>query len=187
MRYSFIKDNYGQFPTRVMCNVLRVSPSGYYHWRNRPPSPRAVRHSQVLADIRRVHSDKSEIYGYRRIHEQLLADGVDCSESVVYHLMRKNGIRAKRKHRFVTTTDSKHCLPISPNLLERNFEVTGLPPECRTGRFMRLVPRVRTALGTGSPASNAASACCRTLRYTGRYPSLPLLWSGSAANMSAPS
>lgn len=124
MRYSFIKDNSGQFPTRAMCDVLGVSPSGYYHWLSRPTSPRAIRHDLVLAQIKRVHSDRDGIYGYRRVYEQLLADGVDCSKSVVYYLMRKNGIKAKKKRRFVATTDSRHSLPISPNLLERDFDVT---------------------------------------------------------------
>ena len=125
MRYSFVKDNSGQFPTRAMCDVLGVSPSGYYHWLNRPTSARAIRHDLILAQIKRVHCGKDGIYGYRRVYEQLLADGVDCSESVVYYLMRKNKIRAKKKRRFVVTTDSKHCLPISPNLLERDFDATG--------------------------------------------------------------
>lgn len=124
MRYSFIKDNSGQFPTRSMCEALRVSPSGYYHWRNRPRSARALRQDLMLAEIKRVHAGKDEIYGYRRVYEQLLADGVDCSESSVYYLMHKNRIRARKKRRFVVTTDSKHCLPISPNLLERDFDVT---------------------------------------------------------------
>ena len=138
MRYSFVKDNSSQFPTRAMCKALRVSPSGYYHWRNRPPSARAIHHHQVLADIKRVHSDKNGIYGYRRVYEQLLADGVDCSESAVYYLMRKNGIRARKKRRFVVTTDSKHCLPISPNLLKRDFEVTG-PNQCWEGDYHAVV------------------------------------------------
>lgn len=132
MRYSFIKDNSGQFPTRSMCDALRVSPSGYYHWRNRPRSARALRHDLMLAEIKRVHAGKDEIYGYRRVYEQLLADGVDCSQSAVYYLMRKNRIRARKKHRFVVTTDSKHCLPISPNLLDRDFDVTG-PNQCWVG------------------------------------------------------
>ena len=115
-----------------MCDVLGVSPSGYYHWRNRPRSARAIHHDLILAEIKKVHAGKDGIYGYRRVYEQLLADGVDCSESVVYHLMRKNRIRAKSKHRFVVTTDSKHCLPISPNLLGRDFDVIG-PNQCWVG------------------------------------------------------
>jgi transposase InsO family protein len=115
-----------------MCDVLDVSPSGYYHWLSRPRSARAIRHDLMLAEIKRVHADKDGIYGYRRVFEQLLADGVDCSESAVYYLMRKNRIRARRKRRFVVTTDSKHCLPISPNLLERDFDVTG-PNQCWVG------------------------------------------------------
>jgi transposase InsO family protein len=115
-----------------MCDVLRVSPSGYYHWRNRPESARSIRHDLILSEIKRVHSGKDEIYGYRRIYEQLLADGVDCSQSLVYHLMRKNKLRARRKRKFVVTTDSRHCLPISPNLLRRDFDVTR-PNQCWVG------------------------------------------------------
>jgi transposase InsO family protein len=115
-----------------MCDVLGVSPSGYYHWLDRPISARAIRHDLILAQIKRVHASKDEIYGYRRVYGQLLADGVNCSESLVCYLMRKNGIRAKRKRRFVVTTDSRHCLPISPNLLKRDFDVTG-PNQCWVG------------------------------------------------------
>ena len=35
--------------------------------------------------------------------------------------MRENGIRARHKRRYKATTDSKHTLPIAPNLLDRNF------------------------------------------------------------------
>ncbi len=37
--------------------------------------------------------------------------------------MRSHGIKARGKRKFVVTTDSKHELPIAPNLLERNFTV----------------------------------------------------------------
>lgn len=35
--------------------------------------------------------------------------------------MRDNGIRARHKRRFKATTDSKHALPVAPNVLARNF------------------------------------------------------------------
>ena len=39
----------------------------------------------------------------------------------VERLMRENGIRARHKRRYKATTDSKHALPVAPNLLDRNF------------------------------------------------------------------
>lgn len=47
--------------------------------------------------------------------------GFPASKDRVERLMQKNGIKAKHKRRFKVTTDSKHNLPIAPNLLERNF------------------------------------------------------------------
>jgi len=132
VRYSFIKDYSGQFPTVAMCRVLGVSASGYYHWLDRPKSARVVHHERILDAIKKIHSGSCRVYGYRRVYEQLLADGVIVSESTVCYLMRKNGIRAKKKRKFVVTTDSKHDLPISPNLLERNFDVT-CPNQCWVG------------------------------------------------------
>ena len=41
----------------------------------------------------------------------------------VQKLMQLHGIRAKGKRRFKVTTDSNHKLPISPNLLNREFTV----------------------------------------------------------------
>lgn len=132
MRYSFIRDHSGQFPKIAMCRVLDVSASGYYHWLGRPISARALRHGQILASIKEIHTGIQRAYGYRRVYEELVAEGIDCSENTVCYLMRKNGIKARRKRKFVLTTDSKHDLPISPNLLERNFDVIR-PNRCWVG------------------------------------------------------
>ena len=37
--------------------------------------------------------------------------------------MRQHGIQAKRQKLFKVTTNSKHNLPVAPNLLDRDFEV----------------------------------------------------------------
>ena len=54
-------------PVEVACRVLGVSESGYYAWRCRAPSARAVRHDLLTEVIRKVHSDSRGIYGYRRV------------------------------------------------------------------------------------------------------------------------
>ena len=42
-------------PTRVGCRVLEVSESGFYEWRNRPPSARAIRHVWLADLIHQIH------------------------------------------------------------------------------------------------------------------------------------
>ena len=80
-------------PVEVACRVLGVSESGYYAWRCRAPSARAVRHDLLTDVIRRVHSDSRGIYGYRRVHAELtLGHGLTVGHEAVHLLMRKAGI-----------------------------------------------------------------------------------------------
>jgi putative transposase len=56
--------------------------------------------------------------------KELLARGVRVGEERVQKLMQLHGIRARGKRRFKVTTDSRHDLPISPNVLNREFTVS---------------------------------------------------------------
>ena len=55
MRFRFIEDCRTDYPVRIMCDVLGVSPAGYYAWRARPESQRAVANRELVDDIKRVH------------------------------------------------------------------------------------------------------------------------------------
>ena len=55
MRFRFIADHQEKWPVRVMCEVLGVSPAGYYAWRFRPESARATANHRLLADLQRLH------------------------------------------------------------------------------------------------------------------------------------
>jgi putative transposase len=125
MRFRFIEDRRTDYPVRLMCDVLEVSPAGYYAWRSRPESLRSAANRKLLDDIQRVHRDNRGRYGSPRIHEELKAQGRGASRGRIERLMRHHGIRAimARPHR-VRTTDSRHDLPIAPNLLDRNFIAT---------------------------------------------------------------
>jgi putative transposase len=122
MRFRFIEDRRADYPVRILCDVLEVSPAGYYAWRSRPESRRAAANRQLVNDIKRVHRDTHGRYGSPRIHVELKAQGRGVSRGRIERLMRHHGIRAimARPHR-VRTTDSRHDLPIAPNLLDRNF------------------------------------------------------------------
>jgi transposase InsO family protein len=122
MRFRFIEDRRADYPVTIMCDVLGVSPAGYYAWRARPESPRAAANRELVDDIKRVHRDTSGRYGSPRVHAELRAQGRGVSRGRIERLMRRHGIRAiTARPRRARTTDSRHDFPIAPNLLERNF------------------------------------------------------------------
>ena len=123
MRFRFIEDHRQEHPVRLMCHVLGVSPSGYYAWRGRPESMRATANRALLADIRRLHERHRGRYGSPRIHAALRAEGGTASRGRVERLMRRHGIRGVAARRFrPVTTDSRHGLPIAPDLLGQDFQ-----------------------------------------------------------------
>jgi putative transposase len=71
MSFCFVEDHRDVYPVRVLCEVLEVSPAGYYAWRSREPSARLVATSELVAAIRRVHRDSGGRYGSPRVHVAL--------------------------------------------------------------------------------------------------------------------
>jgi putative transposase len=125
MRFRFIEDRRADYPVTLLCDVLGVSPAGYYAWRSRPESRQSAANRDLVDDIRRVHRDTRGRYGSPRIHVELKAQGRGASLGRIERLMRRHGIRAiMARPRRVRTTDSRHDLPIAPNLLDRNFIAT---------------------------------------------------------------
>src|SRR6267143_766431 len=126
MRFRFIEDRRADYPVTIMCDVLGVSPAGYYAWRSRPESARSAANRELVDDIKRVHRDACGRYGSPRVHAELRAQGRGASRGRIERLMRRHGIRAiMARPRRVRTTDSRHDFPIAPNLIERNFIAAG--------------------------------------------------------------
>jgi putative transposase len=106
-----------------MCQLLKVSRSGYYDWRDRPPGSRQLRHQRLAEQVRAVHAQSRGAYGSPRIVVELKDRAVDVCRNTVARLMREEGIKARKKRWFVPrTTDSTHPHPIAPNLLDRRFD-----------------------------------------------------------------
>jgi putative transposase len=125
MRFRFIEDSRADYPVRVLCEALNVSPAGYYAWRSRPESRRSAANRNLVDDIKQVHRDTHGRYGSPRIHAELKARGRGESRGRIERLMRHHGIRAiMARPRRMRTTDSRHDFPIAPNLLDRNFTAT---------------------------------------------------------------
>ncbi|NLL53123.1 MAG: IS3 family transposase, partial [Peptococcaceae bacterium] len=97
-----------------MCKLLKVSRSGFYDWIARPTSKREKKHKQILKIIERTHK-KHPVWGVNPIWAEV-RETIPCSRGTVYRLMNKNGIKSKRKAKWKATTNSKHSLPVAPNL-----------------------------------------------------------------------
>ena len=116
----------GRWPITLMCEVLDVSASGYFNWLHRRESGQGgpahrLSDEALLAHIRAIHAEVKGEYGWPRMHKELLARGIRVGKDRVRKLMQQHGIRAKTKRKFVVTTDSKHSLPVAPDLVQRRF------------------------------------------------------------------
>jgi len=91
-------------PIAVTCRMLGVSTSGYYDWRDRPPSDRAVADVALHTQIVEIHTMSRGTYGVPRVHAELrLGRGVRCGRKRVARLMRlarlQGVYRRRGKHR----------------------------------------------------------------------------------------
>lgn len=107
---------------RRMCQVLKVSPSGYYDWLNRPPSQRQQANEQLLVGIRREYAASRQTYGSPRIHAALQQQGVRASRKRIARVMHQHGLvgqgpRRKRPR----TTRREAGVVAAPNLLAQEF------------------------------------------------------------------
>ena len=121
MKFEFIDAEKAHFPVDFMCQQLGVSRSGYYAWKERPESERDKADRDLAEVVTRIHRDSRGTYGSPRVHAELRARGQRVSRKRVARLMNENDIAARKRRRFVRTTDSRHDQPVAPNILERNF------------------------------------------------------------------
>jgi len=115
------------WPISVQCRVLLVSVSGYHEHLARRAGIAQRRHlsqEALLVHISAVYAENRGAYGWPRIWRQLRTQGIRVGKQRVQRLMQKHGIQARGKRRFrLVTTDSKHGLPLAPNVLDRKFIV----------------------------------------------------------------
>ena len=113
--------------TAAVCDVLEVSRSAYYAWRQGESSPRQLGNAELAPTVRAVFWKHRRRYGARRIADELADLGHTCSPRRVAKLMKIQGLRAIQPKSFVPkTTDSRHSLGYSPNLLLETPDPTDL-------------------------------------------------------------
>jgi putative transposase len=98
-----------------LCQIAGVSRAGYYRFRRRHESGPA---SMTLRNQIQQIALRWPAYGYRRVHAELVRQGWKVNHKRILRLMRSDNLLCVRRRKFLFTTDSRHGLPIYPNLVE---------------------------------------------------------------------
>jgi putative transposase len=107
-----------------MCRTLEVFKSGYYGWRERPPSQRAKADAVLSGQIERIYHQSRGTYGAPRIHLELRTLEVCYARKQVARLMRRSGLFGSGGRRSARTTRraaAKERVVKIPDLVKRNF------------------------------------------------------------------
>jgi putative transposase len=129
VKYAWIAEHKARWPVKLSCQVLGVSSSGYFEHVRMARSKKAGHQGKngalstplLLTHIRAIHAQVKHEYGSPRMVRALRAQGLAAGKERVRKLMQQHSIKARGKRKFVVTTDSKHKLPVAPNLLDRRF------------------------------------------------------------------
>jgi transposase InsO family protein len=118
-RFRFVEDHRGVYDVKRLCRLVEVSTSGFYAWRSRPASARAVADHALLEQITTIHVDSRRTYGAPRVHGQLRRRGVHVGCKRVARLMHHAGlvgVNPRRKWR-----RGRPDIAPAPDLLRRDF------------------------------------------------------------------
>lgn len=112
-----------RFPVELMSRILGVSRSGFYKWLNVSQSKQ--RSLKLDEEIKVVFEQSKRRYGSPRVCDELNKRRTQTRVSVATIARRMQALKlvARPRAKFVQTTDSEHGLKVSPNLLNRKFDV----------------------------------------------------------------
>jgi len=100
-------------PLQRLCDLAKVSRSGFYRWQQAPPAEDAD--LDLRDEIQRIALEWP-CYGWRRVTAELRRGGWTVNHKRVRRIMREDNLLCLRRRKFVVTTDSNHNRPVYPNL-----------------------------------------------------------------------
>jgi putative transposase len=112
------------YPVEKMCQVFKVSKSGYYKWTHKKPTKQQIRNTMLKTEIEKIYRTSKGRYGSPRITKELNMQGIAVSKVLVAKLMQQLHLRSIVKRKYKVTTDSSHKYPVVENILNRAFETT---------------------------------------------------------------
>jgi putative transposase len=123
VRYAFVSEHRPLFSVRTLCRCLRIHPSGFYAWLKDPLSERAQEDVRQIELIRQAWNDSGKVYGYRKLHDDLLDQGETCCPNRVARLARMAGIKAQIGYKRRPGSYGGKPSVIVDNTLNRQFDV----------------------------------------------------------------
>ena len=106
-----------------MCQILKVSRSGYYDWNDRPLSNRILENEKILTVARKSYTDCKGIYGLDKLLDDVREKFPECSRNRLYGIQKQNQLYSIRKRKYKATTNSNHKLDVAQNLLNQEFNI----------------------------------------------------------------
>ena len=113
--------NQAVHPIETMARTMGVSRSGFYAWRTRPVSARAVSDAALSERIRAIHAASRGSYGAPRVHAELAEQGIHVGRKRVERLMKANGLAGVSRRKGTRTTIRDDCVRPACDLVDRNF------------------------------------------------------------------
>ncbi len=108
----------------MLCKVLEIKRSGYYHWQKRRTTQRSTEERRFLELISKHHKLSKGIYGLLKIYRAIGKEGIIVSKKRIHRLMKKYNIHSKTARKFKVTTKQGKAAEFSPNILNRVFQAT---------------------------------------------------------------
>jgi putative transposase len=123
VRYAFVAEHRGQFSVRAMCRCLRIQPSGFYAWLQAPLSQRAQEDKRQTKMLLNAWTDSGKVYGYRKLHDDLLEQGESICPNRVARLAQLAGIKAQIGYKRRPGSYGGKPSVVVDNTLDRQFDV----------------------------------------------------------------
>ena len=121
MSFELIEAEEANYPKALMCRALGLSRSGHHAFETRGPSKRDLEQQKLDVATAAIFAEEKGRYGAPRVEKALRRRGTRTSRKRVARSLARQGLVARQRRRWRSTTDSSHREPIAPNLLARDF------------------------------------------------------------------
>ena len=123
MKYAFVAEHRPIFSVRRMCHCLNIHPSGFYAWVKNPLSQRAREDARQTKLLKDAWKDSGKVYGYRKLHDDLVELGETSCPNRIARLARLAGIRAQIGYKRKPGSYGGRPSVVVDNTLDRQFDV----------------------------------------------------------------
>jgi putative transposase len=129
VRFAFIAGERAEHAVTILCRCLQVMRGGFYAWLKRPPSPQTAEDARLRVLVRAAFDANRRCFGSPRILRELQDHDVRVSRKRASRLMQAEGLKARPRKRYKSTTMSDPDQPVADNLLQQEF--TAATPNAR--------------------------------------------------------